>query len=255
MQPLSLLSTYLAFVAIIAARYFAVAGTAHWLLWHRAPRRARRLARRDPKPDTIRHEIFLSVISAFIYAAPAALVVELWEQGGTALYSGPVTTLSGWAYVAVSAAVYLFAQDTWFYWTHRLFHHPRLFRWTHAGHHRSVQPTPWASFSFDPVEALSMAWLLPAMALVIPLHVGVALFLLLAMTVNAVLNHAGWEVFPDSWVRGRLGRAMITATHHNQHHTRFTGNYGLYFRFWDLVMGTDREQMDAAKARRFVAAE
>ena len=255
MEPLSLLSTYLAFVAIIVARYFLVAGTAHWLLWYRAPKRARRLALRDPKPDTIRHEIGLGVISAFIYAAPAALVVEMWENGGTALYSGPVTTLSGWAYIAISAAIYLFAQDTWFYWTHRLFHHPRLFRWTHAGHHKSVQPTPWASFSFDPVEALSMAWLLPAMALFIPLHVGVALFLLLAMTVNAVLNHAGWEVFPDRWVRGRFGRAMITATHHNQHHTRFTGNYGLYFRFWDLAMGTDREQIDAAKARRFVAAE
>jgi sterol desaturase/sphingolipid hydroxylase (fatty acid hydroxylase superfamily) len=73
--------------------------------------------------------------------------------------------------------------------------------------------------------------------------VGVALFLLLAMTVNAVFNHAGWEVFPKRWVEGRFGRIMITATHHNQHHTKFTGNYGLYFRFWDLVMGTDREQL------------
>ena len=253
MSVASLASTYIAFVAIIVARYFLVAGGVHWWLWKRGSR-AQRLAKGDPSPKVVRHEITLSVISAFIYAAPAALVLEMWENGGTALYSGPVTTLTGWAYLLFSALFYLFVQDTWFYWTHRLFHHPKLFRWTHAGHHKSVQPTPFASFSFDPLEALSAAWLLPALALVVPLHVGAALALLLLMTVNAVFNHAGFEVFPRQWVEGRFGRIMITATHHNQHHTRFTGNYGLYFRFWDLLMGTDREQIEA-KSRVLVPAE
>jgi len=63
---------------------------------------------------------------------------------------------------------------------------------------------------------------------------------LMIMTVNAVFNHAGWEVFPEKWLKGPFGGILITATHHNQHHTKFTGNYGLYFRFWDKVMGTDR---------------
>jgi len=122
-------------------------------------------------------------------------------------------------------------------------HHKSLFALTHAGHHKSVQPTPWASFSFDPIEALISAWLLPVLALFIPLHVGVALALLMIMTINAVFNHAGWEVYPDRWVKGRFGKIMITAAHHNLHHTKFTGNYGLYFRFWDLVMGTDKGQV------------
>ena len=249
MDWLSLTSTYFAFVAIIVARYFAIAGGLHWWIWHRQPRFARRLSKREPSAKVIRHEITLSVASAFIYAAPAAYVLELWEMGGTALYSGPVTTLGGWAYLLASSLFYLLVQDAWFYWTHRLMHHKKLFSWTHAGHHKSVQPTPFASFSFDPVEALSAAWLLPALAMVVPLHVGAALALLLLMTVNAVFNHAGWEVFPKSWVEGRFGRVMITATHHNQHHTRFTGNYGLYFRFWDRLMGTDRETL----AKRVIA--
>ena len=237
------ISTYLGFTAIIIARYFLIAGGLHWWFWKRPNTHARRLSKREPTARIIRHEITLSTISAFIYAAPAALVWEIYEKtGGTALYSGPVTTVEGWAYILFSGLLYLFVQDTWFYWTHRAMHHPKLFKWTHAGHHKSVQPTPFASFSFDPVEAVSAAWLLPAMAMIVPLHVGVALFLLLAMTVNAVFNHAGWEIFPERWVNGRFGRIMITATHHNQHHTKFTGNYGLYFRFWDLVMGTDREQ-------------
>ncbi len=49
---------------------------------------------------------------------------------------------------------YLAVQDTYYYWAHRVMHHPRLFSWMHAGHHRSRQPTPFASFAFDPAEAL-----------------------------------------------------------------------------------------------------
>ena len=118
-------------------------------------------------------------------------------------------------------------------------HHRKLFKHTHAGHHKSVQPTPWASFSFDPIEAVSSAWLLPVIALIIPLHVGMALFILMLMTINAVFNHAGWEVYPERWIKGWWGRHIITASHHNLHHTQFKGNYGLYFRFWDKVCKTD----------------
>ena len=72
-----------------------------------------------------------------------------------------------------------------------------------------------------------------------PLHVGAALFILTLMTVASVLNHAGWEVFPNAWLRGPFGRQMITASHHHLHHSNFRVNFGLYFRFWDRVCGTD----------------
>lgn len=236
------LITYFAFTAIIIVRYFMIVAPIHYMLWKRPAGKvkARRLSRREPTRETIRHEIWLSTISAFIYALPAAIVIEIWKAGGTALYSGPVMTVSGWGYVVLSCFIYLAAQDTYFYWLHRLIHHKRVFPLAHAGHHKSVQPTPWASFSFDPVEAAAFAWLLPVMALFIPLHVGAALALLMIMTVNAVFNHAGWEIYPERWLKGWFGKVMITATHHNKHHTKFTGNYGLYFRFWDKVMGTER---------------
>ena len=234
------LATFAGLSAIIIARYFLIVGPIHWMLWMRTPRTARRLSKREPTRATIANEIKLSVISSFIYAAPAAVVLEMWKAGGTAIYGGAPDTLAGWLWLPASAFLNLFAQDTWFYATHRVMHHPRLFRHTHAGHHRSVQPTPWASFSFDPIEAVSSAWLLPVMALLVPIHWGVAVLILMAMTVNSVFNHAGWEVYPRRWVEGWWGRHVITASHHNLHHTRFTGNYGLYFRFWDKVLGTDR---------------
>ena len=35
-----------------------------------------------------------------------------------------------------------------------------------------------------------------------------------------------------------------TSVAHNQHHQYFTGNYGLYFLFWDRMMGTLRHDYD-----------
>ncbi|MEM9989755.1 MAG: sterol desaturase family protein, partial [Pseudomonadota bacterium] len=89
-----------------------------------------------------------------------------------------------------------------------------------------------------------------ALAFVIPMHIGVFLFLLTVMTFNAVANHSGWEIWPKRFLDGPLGRHLITARHHNLHHTRFQRNYGLYFRFWDRWMGTDDmsgDPMGAAK--------
>ena len=84
------LVTYFAFTAIIIGRYFLIVWPIHWALWKRPAEKvkARRLSKREPTAATIRNEIKLSTISAFIYAAPAAIVLEMWKAGGTAMYAG-----------------------------------------------------------------------------------------------------------------------------------------------------------------------
>ncbi len=235
-----LLTTTLALTAIIAARYLIFSGLAYWLLWQRGGEklRAKRLNRDRPMRRVISREIRLSLLSSVVYAAPAACVLVLWLHGGTKIYSD-WPAHGGVPYLFFSAFVYLAIQDSYYYWAHRLMHAPRLFRWMHAGHHRSRQPTPFASFAFDPAEALVTAWLLPAMTFLIPVHIIVVVALLLFMTVTAVMNHSGWEMLPQSFVHGPIGGQLISATHHSLHHTRFDANYGLYFRFWDRIMGTD----------------
>jgi sterol desaturase/sphingolipid hydroxylase (fatty acid hydroxylase superfamily) len=93
--------------------------------------------------------------------------------------------------------------------------------------------------SFHPLEAISGAIVIPALVVAIPIHVGILGLVLLVMTVMGVSNHMGWEMFPRWLVRGRPGRWLITATHHEKHHESYRGNYGLYFRFWDRICGTD----------------
>lgn len=231
--------TTLWLTAIIAARYFLVAGFFHWLLWAGDTEAAwaRKLARRKPSLKIIRHERKWSLVASVIFGVAGAVVIEAWKSGGTALYSD-LSTADVW-YIPLSIFICLALHDTWFYWTHRLMHHPRLFETTHRTHHISHDPTPWAAFSFSPWESLSGAILLPAVAFILPLHIGTALTVLMIMTIASVLNHVGWEVFPDHWIKGTFGRHIITATHHNVHHHDYNVNFGLYFRFWDRLMGTD----------------
>ncbi|MBL0914277.1 MAG: sterol desaturase family protein, partial [Sphingopyxis sp.] len=118
-------------------------------------------------------------------------------------------------------------------------HQPRWFRIAHAVHHQSRPPTAWAAMSFHPVEAITGAVVIPALVFLIPVHVAVLGLVLTIMTIMGVGNHMGWEMFPRALVHGPAGRWLITATHHEAHHAAYRGNYGLYFRFWDKVCGTD----------------
>jgi len=222
--------TFAAMTAIIAVRYVLTSGLIYMLVARRpdAPR---------PPAGAVRHEIALSLASSAIYALPAALVIEAWKSGHTLLYTDINAYPLIW--LPLSAVLYLLIQDAHYYWAHRVMHDRRLFRWFHAGHHRSHTPTAWASFAFDLSEAALVAWVLPLLTLIIPIHVGVALGLLILMTATATLNHCGVEIWPERFVRGPIGSWLITSTHHGLHHRRMLTNFGLHFRIWDRLMGTD----------------
>ncbi len=216
--------------AIIAVRYLLTSGLIYGLVQRRPDRPAY-------QKGLIRHEITLSLASSAVYALPAALVIEAWKAGHTRIYSDIHAYPLIW--LPISALLYLLIQDAHYYWVHRLMHDRRLFRWLHAGHHRTHTPTAFASFAFDLTEAALVAWVLPALVLFIPIHVGMILFLLIAMTATATLNHCGVEILPQRFVRGPVGSWLITATHHGMHHKRMQTNFGLHFRLWDRLMGTD----------------
>jgi lathosterol oxidase len=241
--------TALALTGIIIARYFAIAGFFYWVLWKRPGNLlgARKLTRIVPPGKLIRSEIRWSLIASAIYAVPGAIVLEAWKNGGTVIYTD--ISAHGWLWYLASVPVYLFVHDTYFYWTHRMMHHPKIFPVMHRVHHESRQPTPWAGFSFHPTESLLGAIILPILVFVIPIHVSAILFILVLMTVAGVTNHSGYEILPDGWLRGFVGRHWISAAHHNLHHQTYTCNYALYFRFWDRIMGTDKLETEYAFLR------
>jgi len=223
----------LAMTAIVAVRYLLSSGFFAWLTGRVRPGLYHQL-----KPQ-IRKEIRWSLLSAAIYGIPAGVLAWGWQHHGwTRVYTDPDTWPLWW--LPVSVVVCLMAHDTWFYWTHRWMHRPRLFALAHAVHHGSKPPTAWAAMSFHPVEALTGAVVIPALVLTIPIHVGALGLVLAVMTVMGITNHMGWELFPRALVHSRFGHWLITASHHHRHHEQYSCNYGLYFRFWDHLCKTDR---------------
>ncbi|HZF45124.1 MAG TPA: sterol desaturase family protein [Sphingomonadaceae bacterium] len=230
---MAVLLSALTMTLIVGVRYLITSGAFAW-----ATQRVRPGLYKGLSPQ-IRMEIFWSLASAAIYGVPAGIVAWGWqERGWTLIYTG-------WAdyplwYLPVSLFLYLFLHDTWFYWTHRWMHRPAVFRVAHAVHHASRPPTAWAAMSFHPIEAITGAVVIPALVFVIPIHIAMLGTVLAIMTLMGVTNHMGWEMFPRALVHSRLGHWLITASHHQRHHENYRCNYGLYFRFWDHLCGTDR---------------
>jgi sterol desaturase/sphingolipid hydroxylase (fatty acid hydroxylase superfamily) len=224
--------------------YFLWSGGAFVLAWlllgpFMAHRRLSR--RRWPQLAQVLREIVwsLSAQAVFIAVALWMAVTDPWGAGNA--YE-TVEGVGGWLWWGVIVFAVLVVDDTYFYWTHRLLHHPRLFDRVHRVHHESVDPTPFTAFSFHPLEALvhgvgSLSILV--VALTLPWHwTAFAAAGTLQMLFN-VIGHLGWEVYPRGWNRLPLLRWKTPTLHHYMHHQRVGGNYGLYFRWWDRICGTE----------------
>ncbi|NET02891.1 MAG: sterol desaturase family protein [Sphaerospermopsis sp. SIO1G2] len=223
----------------LSFRYLTVSSILYWFLWVHRPQswEKRRLQNLDRHKQKIKTEIKWSILSCLIFAPIVALMMEIIEAGYTKVYLNPLE--HGWLYIPISLFIYLFLHDTYFYWTHLWLHTPQIYRRFHKVHHESINPTPWTSFCFDPLESFLQAIIIPILLFLIPIHISMLVFLLILMTIFGVINHTGYEVYPRSWMRGFWNQYWITPTHHTLHHHKFNCNYGLYFRFWDKLMNTD----------------
>ena len=244
---LALLLSAVAMTAIVGVRYLVTSGGFAWATRLKHPGLYQGL------DAQVRREIGWSLLSAAIYGVPAGIVAWGWrERGWTRIYDD-VHQYPLW-YLPVSVLLYMMAHDAWFYWTHRWMHRPGPFRLAHAVHHASRPPTAWAAMAFHPVEAVTGAVAIPLLVFVIPIHVAALGVVLFVMTVMGVTNHMGWEVWPRFMWRGPLGGWLITASHHQRHHQQYGCNYGLYFRYWDRLCGTDRGVGDFAREHGKAAA-
>ncbi len=192
-------------------------------------------ARRATAAD-IRREIRYSLQTTAVYAAVALATVHL-EQIGALRYYADWSAYPLW-YTLLSLPLLLVLHDTYFYWVHRAMHHRILFRWMHLAHHRSHTPTPWAAYAFAPGEAVVMALFVPLAAWLIPIHGAVLFTFLAVMIVRNAMGHSGVEFHTPGWVDGPLD-CLTTVVHHDLHHQRARGHYGLYFTWWDRWMGTE----------------
>jgi sterol desaturase/sphingolipid hydroxylase (fatty acid hydroxylase superfamily) len=237
-DPTNFLVIFSILFAGIFLRYLALAWIYHELVYKKLgdAQPFRRLHEQIKVPQ-VKTEIWYSFLGAIIFAIAGAVLLIFWQKGYSLLY----TKLTIWDLFWIPASYFLalFIHETYYYWLHRWMHQPKVLRHFHHIHHNSLYTSSFTSFSFHPIEAGLQAIFLPVLALILPMHFIVVLALLITMSVTAVINHAGVEVYPDWALRSPLFRWMVGATHHDMHHLRYRCNYGLYFTFWDVWMGTE----------------
>ncbi|WP_375207226.1 sterol desaturase family protein [Hyphococcus sp.] len=197
----------------------------------------RKIRSTAPKAEQMRREFAISMRTTLIFALSGAASVMAAKFGLMDTYYSAGER--GWAYFAFTLIMLIVAHDAWFYWTHRLIHHPRLFRRIHRTHHKSHNPSPWTAYSFDIGEAVINAAYLPLILFLMPTSVQAIILFLLHMIIRNAMGHCGYELFPSRRDGRPLFDWMTTVTHHDLHHAQAGWNYGLYFTWWDRLMGTE----------------
>lgn len=142
--------------------------------------------------------------------------------------------VSGIGWLALLACT-LLIYDAWFYWAHRLMHTRPLYR-VHRLHHRSVAPTVWSNYSDHPVDAVVHQLFLLLAPLVLPIPPSILVAHRLIDHINGQIGHSGFEYFAGPGAR--LPWPGLCTAFHDDHHARFTCNYGNFLSIWDRIMGT-----------------
>ena len=218
-------------------RYLLIAGGTYLALYYGSLQIEKsRIQKRKATRADVRYELSYSVQSIAMFSGVAVYIYFTRGTHFNQLYLK--ISDYGWGYFFLSLVLMTVIHDTYFYWMHRLMHHPKIYSLVHRVHHRSVNPTPFAANSFHATEAVLESLVMPLMIAVMPISIwAIVVFDLFSFSTN-VIGHLGYEFAPRWWVRNPVTKWLMTSTFHNIHHSRFGTNYGFYFTFWDRMMGT-----------------
>lgn len=246
---------YLAPIASNLIRYFLLAGIPFLIFYILFPKQFsnNRIQIRFAKSKDFIREILHSFQSSITIGIVIAIFFFTPLRAYTQIYENIASYAIWW--IPISIVLALIVHDSYFYWMHRTVHHPKLYKRIHLVHHQSINPSPWAAYSFHFFEAVIEALILPVIICLIPMHpIALLLFGLTSFAIN-VYGHLGFEIAPKWFRHSFLFEIINTSVHHNLHHEKFKGNYGLYFRVWDRLMGTENPDYvtayDRIHANRF----
>lgn len=227
-----------------------VAGTLHWWLYMR---KAQSMYKKFEKRDLTRNN--------GIYTFNNQVLDNIWWTLGSAItvatiYQCMIYWMMANAWIPTITFVespvwfvlWLFLVPMWsslhFYWTHRLEHHPRLYKHVHAVHHRNVNIGPWSGISnhwFENILYFS-TYLIHLIVASNPLHL---LFHVYFQQVSPVFSHSGFErILGKDKDVVRAGDFF-----HQLHHRYFECNYGTSEIPFDRWFGTYHDGSAAATER------
>ena len=226
-------------------RYALFAGGGFLFVWILGSKKfaLRKIQKAKYSSRQTRAELWRAFSTAIIFSLIALVVFKLTHDYGWFRFY-PDWSSHGTPYALFSFAVLLFLHDTFFYWSHRFMHLPKIYKKVHLAHHTSYSPTPFTIYSFHPLEAMIEGLFVPLVALFLPLHFYVVVALVFYSLFFNLIGHLGHELYGKRFIKSGLFQVMAGATHHDLHHAHSDSNYGFYFRFWDRICGTENPKYE-----------
>ena len=181
-------------VWLVGSRYMVIASLAFLIAYVllRKTIAGKKIQQKFPRIMDYGREIGFSVLTIFVMAFIPAMVLGTPSIAKYTKFYYDINQHSRlWFFLAFP--IMAFMHDTYFYWTHRIMHLKLFFPTFHKIHHLSTNPTPWAAFSFHPLEAIVEAGILPVIVFLIPVHPAAIFIFLFFMTLMNVLGHLGYE--------------------------------------------------------------
>jgi lathosterol oxidase len=111
--------------------YFAICSFSYFLFFDK---------RLEHHPRFLKNQKRMEIKSSMIAAPTIGVLTLPWfvaEVRGKSLLYDSVDEY-GWAFMVFSVALYMFFNDFFIYWIHRLEHHPRIYKYIHKPHHKWI---------------------------------------------------------------------------------------------------------------------
>uniref|UniRef100_A0A4D5RDX9 Putative fatty acid hydroxylase domain-containing protein 2 n=2 Tax=Ixodes scapularis TaxID=6945 RepID=A0A4D5RDX9_IXOSC len=142
-------------------------------------------------------------------------------------------------WVVFELTVCILVEEAGFYYSHRLLHHPRLYKHVHKQHHEWTAPIAITAVYCHPLEHLFSNLMPPLLGvLLLGSHTATA-WLWFTLAILSTLNaHSGFH-FP----------LLPSPEAHDYHHLKFTQNYGV-LGVLDRLHGTDNQFRQTKAYRR-----
>lgn len=224
---------WLILLGLLIVRYVLVAGIPY--LWFYVIRRKKynkfKIQSSYPEKGQVFKEVKYSIVTLFIYSLGIWLFIYWLQNGYTKNYNE--ISEYGIAYFVLSIVLMIFMHDAYSYWVHKLMHHKYLFKYTHLLHHKFKNPSPWCAFAFHPFEAVLTLGIIPLVMFFIPWHNLALIIFISIIIIYDTFIHLGFSIN-----KFKFFRWQNTPEDHDVHHRNSRVNFGLYFTFWDRLMGT-----------------
>ena len=180
--------------------------------------------------DQVRDNMFWTLVSAVgIWSFYESLMMWAYANGSVSMIALDQHPL--W-FVVLILLVPLWT-GFHFYWQHRMFHIPFMYKLAHNWHHRNTNVGPWSGAAMHPIEH-SVWFSAVFVLLLLPSHPIIAIFIMQLQAITAVTSHCGYE----NLVLGKRVKFRLGDFFHQLHHRFYDCNYGTFETHWDQCFNT-----------------